>query len=114
MKNIIQSIWNVILYLFFTLCSEMWFVIWYGKLPKVSVYHRMKYSYKFKDDFKCFNDEFHQTNYHKDPSNKTVDQFIDEMRTDKRLRDLTFPRLDHNGRKIGTTGLFGIVNEFKK
>ena len=75
------------------------FLLWYGKLPKVSLYHQQKYP--FKD---IFEDETIQSRIYPDKTanRRAIENFI---YSNSKLLSSDYPLLDEMGKKIGTQTL---------
>jgi len=48
MKQLIITTWNLILFYTYSV-KNLLLLLWFGKLPKVSVYHQLKYSSMYSD-----------------------------------------------------------------
>lgn len=109
MKRILLALWNIFLFVILTVFHFLPLVIWYGKLPKVSMYHCFHHQ---PDTFnEMYEDIYAQTRLCPDPKEITVVQLKDKLFNDPRIRELTFPIIDHTGKKYGTMGLMGIIEE---
>ena len=118
MKNLLQLLLN--LYIWFYISFSSFFgILWYGKLPKVSLYHWINNQslYKTKDiynDANCqiisIDDVPQQIQY------RIIDKYINELFNDERfntnISGISIPYFD--GKDImGTTGINSILQEVK-
>ncbi len=79
MKNFFQFIWNLIIFVYFTFCTLLMF-FWYGKLPKISMYHYWNMPSTFNE---LYNDTTIQSRFFPDEKetnrlNKQTIEFIQE------------------------------------
>lgn len=54
MKNILTTIGNLFLFILVTI-KNLIQIIWFGKLPKVSIYHQSRYIFNAEDIFNYIN-----------------------------------------------------------
>ena len=108
MKNLLQLLLNLII-LYNRFIIDIFLVIWYGKLPKVSVYHKSQLEYDIK---KSFEDENYQSEtqvkYH-------LQNFFDALQNNPDLNKLhletNLPIYDDCHNIIGEQTLYSIMND---
>lgn len=120
MKTILQFLSNIYLFISYTIYNFFFMILWYGKLPKVSVYHQSKLSYENKN---IFENEYIQSDYVKSNKTKAIgaDEFVSFLfENDKfsnNLLDVNIPIFD--GKEIVgnmSTGslIFEILEKYKQ
>lgn len=116
MKHLLQLLLNLIVW--FILTTQFFFeIFWYGKLPKVSMYHLIKRSYDSKD---VYNNKNCQVKTSDDVPNHVksyiINDYIDELFKDDRFKNnilsVNIPIFD--GKEVvGNQGVLSILNEAK-
>ena len=108
MKRIIQALWNILVCIWGSITLII-FTIWYGKLPKVSIYHMWESEKSFKDIF----DPYWQSRNFKE--NKvdegSVWMFKQYLLQDKRLTNLSFKLYDEEGDHYGEASFGSYIND---
>lgn len=118
MKNLLQTLVN--LFIWFNLSVYSLFgIIWYGKLPKVSMYHRIKRSGLYKTSDMYLNSHSQVQNIEDVPTHikhKIIDNYINSLYDNETFENnvagLDIPIFD--GKEIiGSTGISDILNKVK-
>ena len=106
MKNALQLLWNIIIYIVHTIVL-FFGVLWFGKLPKVSMWHITvmddSNDFKFKE---IFNDKYIQSEHYPVISEK---QFVDILyKASRSIPELlkNVPLKDANGKEFGQETLY--------
>jgi len=119
MKNLIQTAVNLWFWLYYDVIFSFAGVIWYGKLPKVSTYHRVTRQdfYSLKSIYNDINAQVLKTDdvptHIKD---KVIEEYLDALMQDIVFRSnvlsIDIPMFD--GKEvIGTSGIYPLLNEVK-
>ena len=111
MKQILQFITNILLYLFFSYYNFI-LLLWYGKLPKVSIYHDLKGWYSLHE---FFNDELAQSRKFPSPMSKSdkqkiIQELLENPNYRKHLLE-TVPIKNELGEDIGTQSLYTLLSD---
>jgi len=120
MKNLLQTLANLLWWYYFSFNSFLG-VIWYGRLPKVSIYHLYKYNSLYEDKHRIFNDEKYQVTSVTDVSEgvkqRIIDAYIDALYQDETFKNnvasVNIPLF--NGKEIiGSQSLRGVLRKVKE
>lgn len=87
MKNLFQTIINLLLYLHYIL-GGIFFVIYYGKLPKVSIYHTQTRNwYNLKEQFEDVNCQVKVvSDVPEHIKSRIIDDYITDLYLDDRFK----------------------------
>ena len=108
MKKILQLLLNLFLFCT-TSYLDILLVIWYGKLPKMSVYHRIQYFY---DVERSFQDEAYQSErYVKSHLENFFNSLKDNPDLNKLHLETNLPIYDECHNIIGEQTLFSVMND---
>lgn len=119
MKNLLLTLFNLFHWIGF-ITITFFEILWYGKLPKVSLYHRFKYGtvYKTKDIYENENCQVFRTiDVPKEIKAEIINRYIDILFLDGRFKKnvacIDIPLFD--GKEIhGTTGVNTILQDVKQ
>lgn len=107
MKNLFLLFFNLFLWVTETFIS-FFLILWYGKLPKVSIYHLHKQSYSLKD---VYNNKDIQSIKNPILNERMVIDLLHEVVRDCNELPDEIPIKDKKGKIIGSTSLYGYLNE---
>ena len=119
MKNLLQLLSNLTIWFILSLKSFMG-ILWYGKLPKISIYHWMQHGtlYKTKDIFEDENIQiFDEKQVPLNIKGRIINDYINELFNNESFKSnvtgLDIPLF--NGKEVyGSTGINSILQEAKK
>jgi hypothetical protein len=119
MKNLLQLLVNLFSW-FMISFQSFWGILWYGKLPKISIYHWMQYGplYKTKDIFEdeniqIFNEKQVPLHIKERIINSYINELFDNESFKSNVTGLDIPLFD--GKKVyGSTGINSILHEVKR
>ncbi len=118
MKSILQIIVNLF-YWFYTTIFSFFGILWYGKLPKVSMYHRAT-----RPDIISFEDMYNDVNSQviseddvpKRVKDKIIDIYINNLFNNEAFKTnvagIDIPMFDGKD-IIGTMGIISVLNDAK-
>ena len=118
MKNFLKLILNIIIFIFESLM--MFFeVLWYGKLPKVSVYHRFKHSSLFERsevynnvNSQVFSEKCVPTHIKQRIIEKYITDLYNNQDFQTNIRNISIPLFD--GKEVvGETTVYNIFEKVK-
>lgn len=111
MKHLFELIINLIIW-FLTIWLDLFGIIWYGKLPKISTYHNYKMGASFRE---YFNDIYIQSKYFRVLNEGDILNILSEVCKDCNDLPDDIPIRDKNGEIFGSQGLYTYLSEkFKK
>ena len=119
MKNLLQLLANLTIWFILSLKSFMG-ILWYGKLPKISIYHWMQHGtlYKTKDIFEDENIQiFDEKQVPLNIKGRIINDYINELFNNESFKSnatgLDIPLF--NGKEVyGSTVINSILQEAKK
>lgn len=105
MKPILQFLINILVYVSVAVTNILG-VLWYGKLPKVSIYHYVKGNFSYKESF---NDEFIQSRFY--PDKKRARDFIEYLYEQNRKVLVGIEiKFYEEGKIHHTQNLYGVIS----
>jgi hypothetical protein len=107
MKHIFQTIINLFLFINSSIV-DFFAILWFGKLPKISIYHRIKYSFNPKQ---IYEDKDTIFNHYSNPNKYNLENFISLLTKNKQLSTLSFPLFDENGKKYGEQSFVSLIRK---
>lgn len=118
MKNLLQLLLNLLTWYYISLVF-LFGILWYGKLPKISIYHYVEYShmYKTKDIFEdeniqVFKEEQVPTHIKERIINSYIEELYENESFKANVSTIDIPIF--NGKSIiGNTGIYPILQEVK-
>ena len=119
MKNLLQLLVNLLGWYYTTLLS-FFGILWYGKLPKISMYHWLQHSpmYKMKDMFEdeniqVFSEEQVPLHIKERIINSYINELFDNESFKANVRAIDIPIFD--GKEvIGIKGINSVLQEAKR
>lgn len=107
MKRIIQAVWNIFVSIWSSITLIV-FTCWYGKLPKVSLYHIYEPEH-IKDIFVPY---WQSRNFKENKVDEgSVWAFTQYLKQDKRLTNLSFKLFDEEGQLYGEASFGSYIND---
>lgn len=110
MKNILQLLINISIWYSYSF-RDFFLILWYGKLPKVSTYHRVKKDYPLNE---IFNDELAQSKQNKYLDKQDILDVIYEICKDCDELPNNIPIRDNKGKVYGSQGLYSYLENLIK
>ena len=108
MKKILEFVFNFLLFILYT-TQGLFGVLWYGSLPKISIYHRQLFPFDFAD---IFNKKFKQSQIY--PARLRARDFIDSLNEEEYGGEMTefltteIP-IYENHEKVGSQTVYSVL-----
>lgn len=112
MKRLLETLLNLLIFIIYSLYNLV-YVIWYGKLPKVSIYHQVGYG------MNEYSDVTYQSTLPKAVSlsvkRTIINSFIDSLHNYPKFHDnacnLDIPIVDGKGEVYGNSNIYSTLHE---
>lgn len=109
MKKILEFVWNLLIYIFISTFNLLQ-LCWYGRLPKMSIYHQARNDSYFTGD-SVFNDMLHQSRLY--PAKNTAGAFLAYLSTSKgdieNVLTMNVPIYSRKHEKVGTQTVHSVI-----